>query len=124
MRFLIDTHVLLWYLLGDSRISDRTKSILESKENKLFLSKASLWEIAIKMSIGKLLLNVSLTELSFFLIDQGFEILDFNIADLEKLQSLPFIHKDPFDRLIIAQAKTKSLKLISYDSKIEEYFTK
>ena len=124
MRFLIDTHVLLWYLLGDSRISDRTKSILESKENKLFLSKASLWEIAIKMSIGKLLLNVSLTELSFFLIDKGFEILDFNIADLEKLQSLPFIHKDPFDRLIIAQAKTKSLKLISYDSKIEEYFTK
>jgi PIN domain nuclease of toxin-antitoxin system len=81
-----------------------------------------LWEIAIKVSIGKLKLKVSLLELKNFLSEKGIFILEFDFHDLEELQNLPFFHQDPFDRLIIAQAKTKNLEIITDDEKVKKYF--
>ncbi len=122
MNYLIDTHILLWYIAGDIRIKADTRDKIESNNNLVFVSNASLWEIAIKQSIGKLNLNVSLSELFDFLKQKGFEILEYDINDLETLQTLPFHHQDPFDRIIIAQVKTKFLEIITNDTAVMKYF--
>ncbi|WP_162340105.1 type II toxin-antitoxin system VapC family toxin [Cyclobacterium salsum] len=107
MKYLIDTHILLWYMVGDNRITQDTQTKIENIDNTVFLSNASLWEIAIKLNIGKLKLKGSLTDLEEYLNQKGFIILEFNFEDLETLQTLPFHHQDPFDRMIISQAKSK-----------------
>jgi len=122
MNYLIDTHILLWYISGDIRIKADTRDKIESNNNLVFVSNVSLWEIAIKQSIGKLNLNVSLSELFDFLKKKGFVILEYDINDLETLQTLPFHHQDPFDRIIIAQVKTKFLEIITNDSMVMKYF--
>lgn len=86
------------------------------------MSNASLWEIAIKISIGKLRIKGDLIDLKDYLKKIGFEILNFDFEDLEMLQTLPFHHQDPFDRLIVAQAKTKSMEIITNDHQIQKYF--
>lgn len=122
MNYLIDTHILLWYISGDKRIKNSVKAKIENESSSIFLSNASLWEIAIKTSIGKLKLNSSLVDLKIYLDSTGFKILEFDIEDLEMLQKLPFHHQDPFDRIIIAQSKTKSLEIITNDNQMQEYF--
>jgi PIN domain nuclease of toxin-antitoxin system len=122
MNLLIDTHILLWYIIGDKRVSPEIQSFIENDSNIIFLSNASLWEIAIKVSIGKLKLKVSLLELKSFLIEKDTFILEFDFYDLDELQKLPFYHQDPFDRLIIAQAKTKNLEIVTDDEQIKKYF--
>jgi PIN domain nuclease of toxin-antitoxin system len=121
MNYLIDTHILLWYMVGDKRISNDTQNKIENKSNTIYLSNASLWEIAVKVSIGKLKLKGSLTDLKDYLIDKGFKLLEFDYDDLETLLTLPFHHQDPFDRLIIAQVKTKALEIITNDPQIKKY---
>lgn len=123
MSYLIDTHILLWYIVGDKRINNDVKSIIESKSSTIYISNASLWEITIKMSIGKLKLSCSLSELSHFLEGNGFKILEFDFEDLETLLALPFYHQHTFDRLIIAQSKTKSLDIITDDRQVKGYFS-
>jgi PIN domain nuclease of toxin-antitoxin system len=122
MNYLIDTHILLWYIVGDKRIENDTQTKIESESNAIFLSNASLWEIAIKVSIGKLKLKGSLIDLQNYLNDKGFKILEFDFEDLQTLQTLPFHYQDPFDRLIIAQVKTKSFEIITNDSQVQKYF--
>jgi len=124
MNYLIDTHVLLWYILGDKRITPDTQRKIENKNNTVYLSNASLWEIVIKVSIGKLRLSGTLNDLQKFLNEKDFKILEFDFKDLEKLLTLPFHHQDPFDRMIISQAKTKGLKIISDDFNVQKYFEK
>lgn len=80
-----------------------------------------MWEIAIKVSIGKLQLNGSITDLKIYLNDIGFKLMEFDYDDLETLLTLPFHHQDPFDRMIIAQSKTKSVEIITNDAQIEKY---
>ncbi len=121
MNYLIDTHILLWYMVGDKRISNHTQAKIEKTSSTIYLSNASLWEIAIKVGIGKLKLNGSITDLKNYLFDKGFKILDFDYEDLETLLSLPFHHQDPFDRLIIAQGKTKAMEIITNDPQIKKY---
>ena len=122
MNYLIDTHILLWYMVGDRRINSEVQTKIENIANNIFLSNASLWEIAIKISIGKLKLNASLSELRNYLNEKGFKILEFDFEDLELLLKLPFHHQDPFDRLIIAQVKSKSLEITTNDSQVLKYF--
>jgi PIN domain nuclease of toxin-antitoxin system len=85
------------------------------------LSNASLWEITIKVSIGKLKLKGSLTDLKYYLLEKGFKLLEFDYDDLETLLTIPFHHQDPFDRLIIAQSKTKALEIITNDPQVKKY---
>lgn len=121
MNYLVDTHILLWYMVGDKRIDKEVQYKIEEANNLIFVSNASLWEIAIKISIGKLKLKGSLQDLRDFLDEKGFEVLEFDINDLEVMQNLPFYHQDPFDRLIVAQGKSKSLEIITDDWQIQKY---
>jgi PIN domain nuclease of toxin-antitoxin system len=119
--YLIDTHVLLWYIEGNPRLSSKIISLLDNPTNTVYVSKASLWEITIKISIGKLSINIPFETLEDFLEEKDFIPLEFDISDLTILKNLPFHHSDPFDRLIIAQAMNNDFTLISDDSKFDPY---
>ncbi|GAA4400867.1 type II toxin-antitoxin system VapC family toxin [Nibrella viscosa] len=118
---LIDTHVLLWYAKGDSRLDPVVRTLIRDPQNIPYISKASLWEITIKSSLGKLDLEVSFDAFLDELPKQGFQFLDIEPADLRILYTLPMHHGDPFDRLIIAQAIAHSWPVISDDSKFKLY---
>ena len=121
MRVLIDTHVLIWYLNGDKVLPSRTADILSNNDNKLFVSTISLWEIAIKISLGKLELSLSLKQIEEYLKDKDVELLDIKFEPLIKLLDLPHHHRDPFDRLLIAQAISEKLTIISADRHFAAY---
>src|SRR6202041_2559181 len=102
MRVLVDTHAILWWLVDDKRLSKTARQILEDSTHVRLVSFASLWEIAIKMGAGRLLVKgLSFSELPPLLRDLEFQFLPIRIGDLERLDSLPWHHRDPFDRLLI-----------------------
>ncbi len=121
MTYLIDTHALIWYIAGDSRLKRRAISAIENKNNTVYISKATLWEMAIKISLGKLALSIPFEELEIYLEENNFFIVDYNFDHLKKLLTLPFHHSDPFDRLIIAQALADNLTIITHDTCFESY---
>lgn len=104
MNYLLDTHTFLWFLEGNERLLNKAKSIIENSKNTSFISIASVWEIAIKMSLGKLKLDVSLEDLKSEILKNNFEILSLDFEHILELNKLEEIHKDPFDRIIISQA--------------------
>ena len=118
--FLLDTHTLIWTILEDDKITDSTKEILISSDN-LFVSIASLWEIAIKQSIGKLDIIYSIERIADESVKNEIKILDIKPRHLDAIRTLPPIHNDPFDRLIIAQAMTEGMKIITKDGMIPKY---
>ena len=122
MAVLLDTHVVLWYVTSDSRLSDRAREIVEDKTG-LFFSMASLWGISIKLNIGKLQLTSSFGELLVRLEFIKAKILPIEIEDTKAYISLRLIpeHRDPFDRLLVAQALNRSLMLVSEDQKFDLY---
>lgn len=119
MKILLDTHMIIWMLEGNKNIPLSLKTQI-LKADFIFVSIASIWECAIKISIGKL--KVDLMALVDELKNLGIEILPIRPEHLEKYIKLPKYHRDPFDRLLIAQAKTEPLILITADKKIREYF--
>lgn len=121
MKYIIDTHVLIWYAEGINKISPKVIKIIENKENTILISSASLWEITIKESLKKLQISIKTKDFKSLLENHGFEILNFDYDDLNILSSLPFYHGDPFDRMIISQGISKKIKLITYDEKIHLY---
>ncbi|MBR0033018.1 MAG: type II toxin-antitoxin system VapC family toxin [Treponema sp.] len=118
--YLLDTHALLWYLRDSPELSKKALKII-STEDEIFVSVASLWEIAIKNSIGKLDLEFSIEEIENLCNEKDITILQINGKQLDKIKLLPKIHSDPFDRLIIAQAQTEELTILTTDSKIPKY---
>src|SRR5437870_9435046 len=100
-RNLLDTHALIWFINGDSGLSSKAKQTIEATDAINFVSIASLWEISIKISLGKLELKVPYRQIAQQIIDNGFEILPVTFEDTLVLSTLPFHHRDPFDRLII-----------------------
>ena len=122
MRVLFDTHILIWLVEGDKNLSAVARSAIEDENNSLYLSIVSLWEITIKLSLGKLDLQLSVDEMvESFLIPGGIEILQIETSHLSILRDLPLHHRDPFDRLIIAQAKSEQMTLISADGMFDQY---
>lgn len=122
MRVLFDTHALLWYHLGDARLSTTALSVMDDPINDRFVSVASLWEIGIKVSKGKLLLNEPFVDFVQHAVhDNGFSLLPINTAHIERLLSLPFHHKDPFDRILVAQALVENVPLVTCDKDILRY---
>ena len=116
---LIDTHVLLWLLFSPESLSEKAKSALE--DNQCCVSMASFWEMAVKISIQKLTLPKSLDEVAAACKDMGIIIDDITLDDCLAVQDLPFIHRDPFDRVIIAHALTNNLALLTHDGNIQKY---
>ena len=122
MNLLLDTHVFLWFISGDSKLSDKAKEKIESPKNLKLVSVVSLWEIGIKMSLGRLTLERPFEE---FIPRQmeinGFELLHLQIRHVAKITSLPFHHRDPFDRMLIGQCMSDGLPIVSSDSAFDNY---
>ena len=117
-RYLLDTHILLWWLEDDKRLKKPIKDLISDEQNHIFASVINFWEISVKNRKDKLPLKSSL---KIIIKETKFEILNVNADYVLALNSLPPTHGDPFDRLLIAQAKTEKLKLITTDSKIWRY---
>ncbi len=122
MRWLVDTHALLWLITGDARLSSNARAVFLDPVNELFLSAASYWEICIKVSIGKLTLMSDCPDvIDRELTANGIEWLPVAKEHCQAVVSLPFHHRDPFDRIIIAQALCENLSLLSDDPLLRKY---
>lgn len=121
MNNLIDTHAFIWFLNGEDQLSDKAKKAIEDEGAVNFISIASLWEIAIKISLGKLELNTPFSEISEQISKNGFQILPITFEDTLILSTLPFHHRDPFDRIIISQSLNNKLTIISKDEYFNDY---
>jgi PIN domain nuclease of toxin-antitoxin system len=122
MRVLVDTHVFLWDLLSDHRSSRKAKEILCSKEHELIFSLVSIWEIAVKIKLGKLnAVGSSVAYIRDEMSAYGMELLPIRYEHILQLEALPPYHSDPFDRLLIAQAIAESLPILTHDAKFTAY---
>jgi PIN domain nuclease of toxin-antitoxin system len=125
MRALVDTHTFIWDLLGDPRSSRRAKEILSSDTDELVFSLVSLWEVAIKIKTGKFHdLGSSVSYMRDEMMEYGMELLPIRYEHILQLESLPLHHGDPFDRLLIAQAISDSLPIVTSDEKFKAYDVK
>lgn len=121
MNNLLDTHVIIWFINGEDKISNSARNAIESKTSINYVSIASLWEMAIKISIGKLELKTSFSEIINQFSINNFQLLPISAEDTLLISKLPFHHRDPFDRLMVAQCINNNLTLISKDSFLKEY---
>ena len=122
MRVLLDTHAFLWFIMGSANLSVTARVLIVNPANERLLSVASLWEIAIKTSLRKLTLSAPFDELIPTQLKlNGIDLLNINVDHLSTLTTLPFHHRDPFDRLIIAQAIVEQLPVISLDGAFDAY---
>lgn len=122
MRILIDTHTFIWYTGLRSRLSRQTIDLIESDETNVELSVVSLWEISIKNSLGWLEIEKGFDNLSNVLQRYAIDILSISFPHTSKHNRLPFHHKDPFDRMIAAQALVEKIDLVSRDEVFDRYF--
>jgi PIN domain nuclease of toxin-antitoxin system len=124
MNYLLDTHALIWFLNGDKQISTKARKAIESDKANNFISIASIWEIGIKISLNRLSMNIEFSQLGEEIQNNGFEILPISFQDISTITSLPFHHRDPFDRLIISQAINANLTIVSKDEFFPNYDVK
>jgi len=120
-EYLIDTHVLLWALGSSDKIPEKIKEILINPQNEICISSVSLWEISIKVSVGKLKLNQSLSSFLDIVESGNFTIFGLETDYCKRQGDLPFIHKDPFDRNLIATAICENCVMITADDNIRMY---
>lgn len=121
MNYLLDTHAFIWFLNGDKSLSTKARKAIESDEAINFISIASLWEIAIKISLERLELKVPFEKLGEEIHNNNFQLLPITFKDTLILSTLKFHHRDPFDRLLIAQAINNDFTLISKDKHFNSY---
>lgn len=119
MRLLLDTHILLWWVKGDRRLSKALVNMVASPDNDIAVSAASMWEITIKRALGRL--EVDLDELLSSMTADGFSELPLRFVHSLKLESLPRRHDDPFDRILIAQSIAEGRRLVTKDDAILAY---
>ena len=122
MRVLLDTHTLLWWLDGDRRLSRRARRTIADEGNTVLVSAASAWEIATKARIGKLpgALEVA-SDIAGCLASQRFDSLDITVLHAQRAGRLPGTHRDPFDRMLVAQAQIEDLPIVSNDGVFDAY---
>jgi len=121
MNILLDTHTLIWFLEGSPEMSTNARNIIEDIDNIRFVSSASIWEIAVKVSIGKLELKYPFKKINSLLWENSIDLLPIRFEHTLELTTLPFHHKDPFDRLIISQAIIEKMPIISKDGNFKYY---
>jgi PIN domain nuclease of toxin-antitoxin system len=115
MRLLIDTHILIWTLEGSTKLSSKARDLLGDSTHEHWVSAASVWEIAIKTSIGKLNLSRPLRDLEKGIVTAGFQMLNISIKHAATVPEIDLVHNDPFDRLLLAQCEVETLRLMSAD---------
>ena len=122
MKLLLDTHALLWFIGNDPQLSAPARQNIENPAHEKFVSAASLWEIAVKLSLKKLKLPRPFGEIFPRQLEvNGFEMLPVSCAQLNRLVELPFHHRDPFDRMLIAQAIAEDLIIVTRDPEFSKY---
>lgn len=121
MRYLFDTHVFLWLAADDPQLTPAARALFVDSTEECFLSAASVWEIAIKSSLGKLAIATSLAHLVRGGLERGLRLLDVTADHAYLVESLPFHHRDPFDRLLVAQALHEGMHLVSRDAVLDGY---
>ena len=122
MTLLLDTHAFLWFFIGSSSLSAKARAAIEDVSNEKFFSIASLCEIAIKISIGKLTLSKPFEDIfPDQLTNNGIDLLNITTAHVSALTKMPFYHRDPFDRLLIAQAMTEQMHIVGVDAAFDAY---
>jgi PIN domain nuclease of toxin-antitoxin system len=122
MRLLLDSHTFLWWVKDDPALSRGARAAIADPDNECFLSHASVWEMAIKASLGKLRLSSTVER---FVVEHcaanGFQLLSITRAHIASVEGLPFHHRDPFDRLLVAQARHEDMALVSRDPSLKAY---
>jgi PIN domain nuclease of toxin-antitoxin system len=121
MRFILDTHILIWFLEGNRSLSNSRRQIISQSQNDIFISIASLWEMAIKISLNKLTLTQSLADVTKQIAAEDIEILPITPEHTLQVSILPFHHRDPFDRIIISQAQVENLAILTDDTSFSNY---
>jgi PIN domain nuclease of toxin-antitoxin system len=121
-HFLLDSHTLIWFFKGDTRLSDRVRILIEDENNQKLISIVTVWELSIKQSIGKF----TFTQPIKTFIEQQLKMNDFNLLSItlghiDGITTLPLHHRDPFDRLLIAQAMIENIPIASADSAFDAY---
>ncbi len=124
MRLLIDTHILIWFLEGNRLLSKPRRQIIANPQNDIFVSIACLWEMAVKISIGKLTLAKPFADVIKQIAVEDFEVLPISPEHTLQVSTLPFHHRDPFDRIIIAQSQIENLTIITDDDDFKSYGVK
>jgi PIN domain nuclease of toxin-antitoxin system len=120
-KLLLDSHIFIWWLTEDEKLGPLTVEVIKDPRNKIYVSAATTWEISIKRSLGKI---KAPKDLSKEIISEGFDELPISVFHGDQAGLLPEIHKDPFDRMLIAQAQTEGLELVTCDKAIPKYSVK
>jgi len=121
MKLLLDTHILLWAAGASDRLSADARQLLDDPRNELYFSAASLWEIAIKRGLGRHDFHVDARVLRRGLLDNGYSEIAITSEHAVFIDSLPMLHKDPFDRILVAQATVEGFILLTVDSLVAQY---
>ncbi len=124
MRLILDTHILIWFLGGSRLLSKSRRQIIGATQNDIFVSIASLWEMAIKIRLGKLSLTKPFADVIKQISVEDIEILAITPEHTLQVSTLPFHHRDPFDRLVIAQAQVENLAIMTDDADFASYGAK
>ncbi len=121
MKFIVDTHLLLWAAAASPRLPMEAHSIMNNDDNELFFSAASIWEVAIKQNLGRKDFKVDARLLRRGLLDNGYSELPIDSEHAVTLDTLPDLHKDPFDRILVAQAISEGITLLTADTAVAKY---
>ncbi|WP_028207336.1 type II toxin-antitoxin system VapC family toxin [Paraburkholderia nodosa] len=121
MKLLLDTHLLIWAAVDDPDLSDEARAVIEDTDNTLYFSVASMWEIVIKSALGRDDFQLDARVLRRSLLDAGYEELSIEAQHAFEVASLPPLHKDPFDRLLIGQAIAEGIVLLTHDEQVRRY---
>lgn len=119
MRLLVDTHALLWWLSDDRKLPKHARDIIANTHNDVLVSSASVWEIAIKAALGRV--EIELDDLEDAILRNGFRPLLIEYRHAVTVARLPAVHRDPFDRMLVAQASVEELRIVSHDRVFERY---
>jgi PIN domain nuclease of toxin-antitoxin system len=121
VNYILDTHTLIWFMEGNAFLSENARRAIEDEENVKYISIASLWEIAVKISLGKLKLKKKFDSFLYDLSQTNIKILPITISHIIRVSTLEFIHRDPFDRLIICQSLEENFNIIGKDQHFSRY---
>lgn len=121
MRLLLDTHVALWAIADDPRLPGSVRQLIGDPANEIFVSVASIWEIAIKRAIGRGTMPVSSEDALDLFTRSGYRLLPIEAAHAKAVERLPPLHGDPFDRMLVAQAQAEPLRLVTHDRNVAAY---
>ena len=124
MDILLDTHTFIWFFNGDEQLSLKAKKLIEDSKNKKFVSIASIWEVAIKIGLKKLVFDGNTSEVAELIEKNGFQILQISVDHIVAYEKLELVHRDPFDRILLAQAMVEKMTIITKDENIQKYRAK